>query len=114
MKDRHMEANARPALLVFLCLNCCLICAHTQGDSSPKLRMVAIQPEKAPGVYLAGAALSPDGSQVVAAFRRVSPGPKIAISVRIWRIGSSEPIATKELTSGESTPQEMFNPARDY
>jgi len=116
VKHRQREANVRAALLVFLCLLSCAISAQAQGDSSPKLSMVEIRPESAPGVYLEGAALSPDGEQVTAAFRRVGPGPinEIAISVRIWNVGTNEPIVSKELSSGESTPRESFTGARGF
>ena len=99
VKQRQKETKVRTALLVFLCLLSCAISAQAQGDSSPKLSMVEIRPESAPGVYLEGAALSPDGEQVTAAFRRVGPGPinEIAISVRIWNVGTNEPIVSKEL-----------------
>jgi WD40 repeat protein len=105
--------NVRAALLVFLCLLSCAISAQAQGDSSTKLSMVEIRPESAPGVYLEGAALSPDGRQVAAAFRRVSR-TTIAVSVRIWNVGTNEPIASKELSSSESTPRESFNGARGF
>ena len=77
--------------------------------------MIEIRPESAPGVYLEGAALSPDGKQVAAAFRRVSRGPEIAISVRIWKVGTNEPSASKDLFSGEKmNPRELFTHARSF
>ena len=77
--------------------------------------MVEIRPESAPGVYLEGAALSPDGGQVAAAFRRVGPHSEIAVSVRIWNVGTNEPTVSKELSSGEkSTPSESFTRARGF
>ena len=69
--------------------------------------MIEIRPDSAPGLYLEGAALSPDGEQVAAAFRRVGR-TSIAINVRIWNVGTNEPIVSKELSSGESTPREQF------
>jgi WD40 repeat protein len=117
VKHRQSEANVRAALLVFLCLLSCAISAQAQDDSSPKLSMVEIRPESAPGVYLEGAALSPDGGQVAAAFRRVGPGPnsEIAVSVRIWNVGTNEPIVSKELSSGDkSTPSDSFTRARGF
>jgi len=75
--------------------------------------MVEIRPESAPGVYLEGAALSPDGEQVAAGFRRVGR-TSIAVSVRIWNVGTHEPIVSKELSSGESTPRESFIGARGF
>jgi WD40 repeat protein len=117
VKHRQSEANVQTALLGFLCLLSGAISAQAQGDLSPKLSMVEIRPESAPGVYLEGAALSPDGKQVAAAFRRVGPGPnsEIAVSVRIWNVGTNEPTVSKELSSGEkSTPSESFTHARGF
>jgi hypothetical protein len=105
VKHRQRVANLRTALLVFLCLLSCAISAQAQDESLPKLSMVEIRPESATGVHLEGAALSPDGEQVAAAFSRMGPAParEIAISVRIWNVGSNEPIVSKELSSGEKT-----------
>ena len=77
--------------------------------------MVEIRPESAPGVYLEGAALSPDGKQVAAAFRLEGRAGEIAVSVRIWNVGTNGPIVSKELSSGDkSTPSESFTRARGF
>jgi hypothetical protein len=113
VKLGQREASVRAASLVFPCLLFCALSAQAQDDSSPKLSMIEIRPESAPGVYLEGAAVSPDGEQVSAAFRRVSRGPEIAISVRIWKVGTNEPSASKELSSGEKmSPWELFTRGR--
>jgi hypothetical protein len=105
VKHRGREAKIWAALLVFHCLLSCAIRALAQDDSSAKLSVVEIQPEPAPSAYLEGAALSPDGGQVAAAFRRVGPGrpTEIALSVRIWKVGIQEPIALKQFSAGEKS-----------
>ena len=47
----------------------------------------------------------------------MGPGPnsEIAVSVRIWNVGTNEPIVSKELSSGDkSTPSDSFTRARGF
>jgi hypothetical protein len=58
-------------------------------------------------LWLVGAGLSPDGKQVaVAYFTRATPSPdaKFVLNLRIWKVGTQEPIAIKQISSEEAEP----------
>jgi hypothetical protein len=94
------------ALLVFLCSLSCTIGSHAQDLSPSQLISFEIQLGSLPAgsILLEGAALSPDGRQVAAAyFGRVSTSrpADIALSLEIWNVGTQEPIASKQMSASQ-------------
>ncbi len=92
------------AWIFFLCALSCPIGAYAQSDSSPQLSMFQLQPLP-PANLLLGAALSPDGQQVAAAyFARVSSTypAGYGLSVRIWNVGVQEAVVSKELDPSDA------------
>jgi hypothetical protein len=100
MKRRQKETKVCAALLVFLCSLPCAINARAQGNSSPQLNTFPIP--LPPGLEVASAALSPDGERVAVIFVRprwaVADQTGNAVSVRIWNVGTKEPIAARQLS----------------
>jgi hypothetical protein len=102
VKHHRRGTKLWAALLVSLCPLSWTIGAHAQADSAPQLSTFQIQTGSLPAEsnLLVGAALSPDGQQVAAAYfdrasaNRLMDSP---LSVRIWNVGTQEPIASKEL-----------------
>jgi WD40 repeat protein len=108
VKYRQTDTKVWATLLVFLSRLLCAISTHAQVDSAAQLSMFQIHPGpvQAESILLEGAALSPDGEQVAAAyFYRVSAGrPAVtALSVQIWNVGTQAPIASKQLSAGQAS-----------
>jgi hypothetical protein len=102
MKYWHAKTRASASLLIFLCPLLCAISARAQDDSASQLSTFQIFKEHSlQFLALKGAALSPDGQQVAAAyFSHVDEDPKgeVALRVQIWNVGTQEPIASKQLS----------------
>ena len=88
-------------LLLFLSPMFCVISAHAQNHVASQLSTFQIVREYSlPFLALKGAALSPDGQQVAAAyFGHVDDdrNGEIAFRVQIWNVGTQEPILSKQL-----------------
>jgi hypothetical protein len=102
VKRCHRESKVWAAPIVLLCELSCTIGAYARSDSSPQLSVSEIQPlPPSPFALLVGAALSPDGKQVAAAYfdHVVSPSfsTGIGLSVRIWNVGTQDSVASKQL-----------------
>jgi WD40 repeat protein len=97
---RQKETEVWAALLVFLCSLPCAINARAQGNSSPQLSTFQIP--LPPGLAVGGAALSPDGERVAVAFvphrRALADQQDIVVSVRIWNVGTHEPIGSRQVS----------------
>lgn len=104
VSHRRRKAQLWAALLACLCPLSCLAGAHAQAALSPQLSTFQTQlpPEGFRGEFLLliGAGLSPDGQQVAAAYftrATLSPTAKIVLNLRIWKVGTQEPIAIKQM-----------------
>jgi WD40 repeat protein len=101
VKYYQTGARVRPVLLFFLSSLFWAMGARAQGDSASQLSTFQIFREYGRQfIAFKGAALSPDGKQVAAAyFGHVDAGPKaeLAFRVEIWNVGTQEPIASKQL-----------------
>jgi hypothetical protein len=94
---RTALAAALPAIF-FSCV--CAISAHAQNGSLPEFKLSQIQTGS---VVLEGAALSPDGEQLAAAYfgwASASPTDDMVLNVTLWTVGSQTPIATKQIATG--------------
>jgi tetratricopeptide (TPR) repeat protein len=97
---RQKETEVWAALLVFLCSLPCAINARARGNSSPQLSTFQIP--LPPGLAVGGAALSPEGERVAVAFvphrRALADQQDIVVSVRIWNVGTQEPIGSRQVS----------------
>jgi WD40 repeat protein len=102
VKCRHSKSRASTGLLIFLSPLLGAIGTHGQNDSASQLSTFQIFREYSlQFLALKGAALSPDGQQVAAAyFSHVGADrtTEAALVVQIWNVGIEEPIATKQLS----------------
>jgi WD40 repeat protein len=105
MKCCHSKTRVSASLLILLSPLLCAISARAQDDSASQLRRFQIYKEHSlQFLALKGAALSPDGQQVAAAyFGRVDADREgeVALRVQIWNVGNQEPIALKQLYGTE-------------
>jgi WD40 repeat protein len=96
-RSRTTPAAALPAIF---CLCVCAISAYAQDSSLPGFSLFQIQTGS---VVLEGAALSPDGEQLVAAYfgqTSASPTDDVVLNVTLWNVGAQAPIARKQIATG--------------
>ncbi len=90
---------------VFLCAFAFAMDAFAQGQSSAPLSEFQIQSQSFPAGVLVAAALSPDGSSVAGVFvnrrRKVSRPTDVAVTVQIWKVGTQDPIAAKQILADQ-------------
>ncbi len=91
---------------------CALLCAFAlamdvfaQDQTSAPLSEFQIQTQSFPAGVLTAAALSPDGSSVAGVFVNLTgraPGPfDVTVTVKIWKVGTQDPIVTKQIFAGQ-------------
>jgi WD40 repeat protein len=100
MKYCRAKTSVSASLLVLLSPLLCAISAHAQNDVASQLSTFQIFKEYSlQFLALKGAALSPDGQQVAAAyFRDANRNGEVALLLQIWNVGTQEPIASKQLS----------------
>jgi hypothetical protein len=96
---RQTDARVCAALLLFLSPLLCAISTQAQDNSAAQLSVFQIPPTD---LAVKSAVLSPDGKQVAAVLFKepFAPGPSdIAVSLRLWKVGMPEPIASTQVSA---------------
>jgi WD40 repeat protein len=114
VKRCHRESKVRAAPIIFLCALSWMIGAYAQSDSSPLLlNEFQIQPlPPAQYILLAGAALSPDGQHVAAAYFDGTSRSRpldVVLSVRIWNVGTQKPVGSVQLGISQENPYDTLS-----
>ncbi len=111
---RRKKAQLWAVLLLYLCSLSGAVGAQVQPDLSAQLTMFQTQlpPEAFPGESLlfVGAALSPDGEQIAAAyFTQVSKRrpASVVLDLRTWKVGTQEPIALKQIPASQEAESDL-------